>query len=218
MCRPPPSRLAHLGLQFLLDLFFEVVVTQRCSGLPGRADVLKVRLVDICLEQGSVSLLAACIRPPEAFVQGVRSDESILPALGVRPVAAPAVLAGCGSHVGAHRVQFDVAHAGQQVFFVLYQRGLVAPFPDTPARSISVVDVRDVTPPDILHHAAHTLLFLRGGEDMDMVGHQDIGVDRALIAGSRFSQPIEVGPKIAVFEKDGFPAMATLNDMNRDIR
>ncbi|MEN9454224.1 MAG: hypothetical protein RLZZ19_711, partial [Actinomycetota bacterium] len=47
----------------------------------------------------------------------------------VAAVAAPAVVGGVIGHAGANRVEFDIAHAGEQIGFGLDQRGFVAALP-----------------------------------------------------------------------------------------
>ena len=45
------------------------------------------------------------------------------------PVAAPAILAGVLHHRGANRIEFDIAHAGEQIGFGLHHNGFIATFP-----------------------------------------------------------------------------------------
>lgn len=47
----------------------------------------------------------------------------------VMPVAAPAVLTGVLHHHGMDGVEFDVAHAGEQIGLGLNHAGFVASFP-----------------------------------------------------------------------------------------
>lgn len=54
---------------------------------------------------------------------------SIVPAKGVVAIAGPAVVGGIIRHGGAHRIEFNVALAGQQIGLGLYQRGFVAAVP-----------------------------------------------------------------------------------------
>jgi hypothetical protein len=59
----------------------------------------------------------------------VRGDAWVCLAQSIMPVAATAVLAGVLRHPGADRVEFNVAHAGEQVGLGLDHAGFVAPFP-----------------------------------------------------------------------------------------
>jgi hypothetical protein len=58
---------------------------------------------------------------------------------------------------------------------------------------------------------------VRRGQDVDVVGHQDIGMDGALVTLGSFREPVEVRTIVTFLKEDRFAAVATLHDMHRDI-
>jgi hypothetical protein len=53
---------------------------------------------------------------------------------------------------------------------------------------------------------------------MNVIGHEDVGVDRApLLAGGR-PEPVQVDPVVVVVEEDGLPVVAALHHMDRHAR
>jgi hypothetical protein len=56
------------------------------------------------------------------------------------PVARPAVVRQVGHHAGAHRIEFDGAHARQEIGLCLHDTGLAAPFPEAAAALVSAID------------------------------------------------------------------------------
>ncbi len=133
----------------------------------------------------------------------------------VVPVAAPAILAGVLHHQCANGVEFDVAHAGEQVGFCLDDAGLVAAFPQAAGAAVGAVDVLHVAPPDGLHELGDSCLSFRCYQQVNMVGHEGIGVNVAVPIGSRFFQPVEVEVVILLGEKAGLPIDSALNDVLR---
>lgn len=69
----------------------------------------------------------------------------------VMPVARPAILRGIIRHVCAYRVQFDVAHAGQQVILGLYHARFESAFPQATGAVVAAVDVLHIASADGLH-------------------------------------------------------------------
>lgn len=143
----------------------------------------------------------------------MRGDAWIGLAKAVVPVAAPAVLAGVLHHVRAHGIEFDVAHAGEQVGFCLDQAGFVTPFPQAAGTFVAAVDVLHVASPDGLHELGYASLGFRGHKQVNVVGHEDVGVDSAMPIGSRFFQPVEVAVVVLLSKKAGLSIDAALNNM-----
>jgi hypothetical protein len=81
----------------------------------------------------------------------------------VVPVAGPAVCGGVVHHVGAHGVEFDVAHAG-----------------------VVAVDVLNVTATHGLHEFGQPVFGFGGNEQVQVVGHEDVNMDATTPIGSRF--------------------------------
>ena len=131
------------------------------------------------------------------------------------PVAAPAVLPRVLHHVGADRVEFDVAHAGEEVGFCLDQAGFVAAFPQAAGAALAAVDVLHVAATNSLHELGCASLCFGCNQQVDVVGHEYISVDGTVPIGSRFLQPVKITEVILIGEKAGLPVDSALNYMLR---
>lgn len=131
----------------------------------------------------------------------------------VVPVARPFVLAGIIDHAGAQGVEFDVAHAGQQVGVSLDEAGFVAAFPQAAGAFVVAVDVLDVAAANGLHEPGYAVLGFRRYQQMNVVGHEHVGMNGAVPIGSRFLEPMEVAVIILLGEETGLSINAALDDM-----
>jgi hypothetical protein len=119
-------------------------------------------------------------------------------------------------HAGAHRVQVDVDHAGQQIALRLDQRGAVAPLPQRATAGVALVEIAHITAPHRLHHLRQRLSRCRCGQQVKVVVHQHIGMDRHRQTYVRFAP---AGP--AWLRNPGCPqrwhlaVVAALNDVVR---
>ena len=66
-----------------------------------------------------------------------------------------------------------------------------------------------------LHQARHLLLTRRGGEQMQMIGHQDEGVQRDAPLARRVSEATQQHREIGVVESEATPARAALQHVLR---
>ena len=89
--------------------------------------------------------------------------------------------------------------------------GLVATFPDGATGAIGGVNVRYVVSTDILHYKTNAILLPRRRQDMDVVRHQDIGVNRTIVTLRRLSHPTQICGIVTFLEKHRFATTATLN-------
>ena len=144
-------------------------------------------------------------------------DDRVGLAEGVAAVAGPAELARVGDHVGAHGVEFDVALAGEKIVLGLDGAGLVTAFPEGAAALVVAVDVLDVASAERLHELGGAFGGLRCDEQMDMVGHEGVGVDGAAPVGSRFLQPAEVAVAVLLGKEAGLAIDASLHEVLRNI-
>jgi len=120
-----------------------------------------------------------------------------------------------GDDVGANGVQLDVTVAQQQVFVVVHQARLVAPFPQRAAAAVGVVDVLHVTPADGLHHAREAVRLARGGEQMHVVGHEHEGVNVAAVLVGALLQAVEIEAVVGLRGEGDLPVVAALHDVLR---
>jgi len=69
-----------------------------------------------------------------------------------------------------------------------------------------------------LQQAGQTLLSLRDQNQMDVIGHEAIGLDRNAIVAGEFPEQIEVEQAIFLTIKDFLAIIAPLRDVMRDTR
>ena len=97
-------------------------------------------------------------------------------------------------------------------------RCLVASLPQRPCPAISGVEIRDIVPPDPLHHATQAGFIGRSGKKVDVVRHQYIGMDRHLELPRRLAKPSKESRVVIMIAKDGLPVVADLDDMMKLMR
>ena len=71
--------------------------------------------------------------------------------------------------------------------------------------------------PEPLHEFACTIRLLGSQEEMNMICHQDIGMNGTLCQLCVFCEPVKIYQKIFIVKKTRLPVVSTLDDMNRDI-
>ena len=142
-------------------------------------------------------------------------NQKIPLSLGVNAVARPAIFDRM-FHTRAHRVELNVALAGQQVGVRLGRAGAKAPFPEAATAPISAIHILRGTLTECLHN------FAKSGtprhQQMNMIAHQDVRMTAATGISGMLRQSVEIEKVILVREKAGLPAIATPNQMERDIR
>lgn len=70
---------------------------------------------------------------------------------------------------------------------------------------------------DVLHHERERMGTLCRGKQMHVVGHQDVGIERAPVLASAFAQTIEVEEVIFFGEEGCLSIVAALDDVLRHI-
>jgi len=143
----------------------------------------------------------------------MRRDASVRLAESVVPVAAPAVLTRILHHVRAHGIEFNVAHAGEQVGVFLHEAGFVASFPQAAGAFVAAVDVLDITTPNGLHEPGYAGLGLGADQQVNVVGHEDVGMNGAVPIGSRLFEPVEVAVVVLLGKEAGLSVDAALDNM-----
>jgi len=93
--------------------------------------------------------------------------------------------------------------------------GLEPAFPQRAGPPVGPVDVLHVTATYRLHQPAGALRRLRRNKEVNVVGHEHIGVDGTAIIGSRFLQPVEVTVIILFGEETRLPIDAALHEVLR---
>ena len=135
--------------------------------------------VPTALEQRAVRGLARGSRAAEGAVAGVRRDQRVVPPQRVRAEARPAVLVRRRDQARAHRVQLDVAHAGEQVPPRLKRQRFDALLPERAAALMRLVGVARVALGKRAHQARGAFRPRRRQQQVHVVAHQHVGVHGA---------------------------------------
>src|SRR4030067_279265 len=93
------------------------------------------------------------------------------------------------------------------------EAGFVAPLPEGTGAPVEMIDVTNILAPDILHEVRHPMFLHRRHQQVDMVGHQDIGVQPAVVALGCLGKITEITLTVPPTMKARFAVIAALHDM-----
>ncbi len=178
-------------------------------------DVIDRLGIEFGSEQRPVGCPSFFVIGAELAVEEMRGEAFVRLSQPVGAVARPAVLRRVGHHPRPHRVELDVALARQQIAFGLHHAGFVAPFPQAAGAPVEAVGVLDVAAPERLNQTRRGARFRRCQQQMDVIGHQGVGVDGAATSASRLFQPMEIAVVIFIGKKARLAVDAALNDVQR---
>jgi hypothetical protein len=99
----------------------------------------------------------------------------------------------------------------------LHQARFEPAFPQGAGSPMPVIHVRHVAATKILHRPADALRIVRRQQQVNVIGHQHIGMDGAVPALHSLRQPLQIDPPVVVLEEDRLPIVAPLHDMGRHI-
>ncbi len=161
--------------------------------------------------------LPACgLRTAKREVLGMRYHVLGSLAFSVRPVAGPAVIARMTDHLRPHGIQLDVAVTGQHIVLFLRHPGSKASLPQRPAAPIGTIDVLHIALAQVLHQQRSAVGFLRREQQVHMVGHQHVGVDRAAELRCILGQTLQVKYVVFVGEEAGVAVVTALDQVQRN--
>jgi hypothetical protein len=80
---------------------------------------------------------------------------------------------------------------------------------------VEIVDPTDMAAAEAIHQARGPLGAGRRQQEVDVVGHQDVGVDRAADIGGDLREIVEIGAPIGIVEEAGLAIDAALQEMDR---
>ncbi len=128
-------------------------------------------------------------------------------------IARPAVVRRVIHHSCPYGIAFDVAAAAQKVSLRIDQACLEAALPQRAAAPIDVINVLNEAPAEVLHHAGEAVWPSRRCQQVHVIGHQHVGIDRAAILACRIKQAVEVEPVVFLGKEGGLPVIAPLDDV-----
>ena len=154
-------------------------------------------------------------RPIEKMI----GDQRIGLTPGMVTIAGPGVLLRGGHHVGGDRVEFDIPVTGQQIGVGIDQAGLVSAFPQGAATAVGLVDIGNVQPADVLQDLGDApICMLLGQQQVDVIGHQAIGMEFDVITAAALPQNLKVILVVVIGEETGIAVVAALDHVRRDAR
>ena len=106
------------------------------------------------------------------------------------------------NHFCPHRVQLNVLRAGQQISSAVDEGGPIASFPQRASPPTVEVEVLDVPAAKRLERFRNAVRLVWGEEQVDMVSHQDVGVDSTPMLGGSGSQTVAIQPVVLLGPKN----------------
>src|SRR6185437_17063668 len=100
--------------------------------------------------------------------------------------------------------------------FTVDEARFVAAFPQRPGALMAGVELADVAAAEFLHQASDGTRRRWRQEEVDVVVHQDVGVQRAAGVLQRLVENTQVAVPIAVIQKARQAIVATLDNVLRD--
>ncbi len=116
-------------------------------------------------------------------------------------------------HPRPHRIEFDVAHALEQIILGIDHRRPIPPFPQGAGALVMKVEILDVPPADALHHLRHALLLAWRRQQMYVVGHEDVRMHGQIVTLRRVQKRFFEELAVFVIAEDRFAIVSAQDDM-----
>ena len=146
----------------------------------------------------------------------MRRDQRVGIAKRQGVVAGPAIVAWIGHHRSAQRIEFDIALAAHQIVAIVDKARFVAALPQRACAVVGGIDVADIAPSKRLHGPRHCTRAWWRQKQVDVVGHQNVGMYRTPFATGHISKFTAVAEVVLVCEEARLAVIAPLYDMLRD--
>ena len=143
----------------------------------------------------------------------VWGDQVGLIALRVDREARPTVGRWMPNHAGAHRIELDIAIAGEHIRLALRQARTKPTFPERAAPPIHPVHILHVALTQMLHQSRRTIRPLRRQQQVDVIGHQYVSVHHATELRRQLRQVAQVERVVVLGEEAGTAIVPALDDM-----
>jgi len=118
-------------------------------------------------------------------------------------------------HPRTYRVEFDVTLAGEQVLISIHQRGMKAPLPESAGTALTLIHQTNVAAVHRLHHPRQPSGHIRRRQKMDVVAHQHVGMNPAVVFFGAVAQQAQVNRRITAVEEHGLAVVAALDNVLR---
>jgi hypothetical protein len=146
----------------------------------------------------------------------MRCDQGVRAAFGIGAVARPLILPGMTHHVGTHRIELNIAIAGQHVVLGLGEAGTEAALPERAGAPVGAVDILHVALTQVFHQQGRAIGFVWCEQQVHVIGHQYVSMNRAAKALVQFGQGIQIESVVFVGEEAHRTVFPSLDDVPRD--
>ena len=201
-----------------LDLLDEWIVSHHPPARRRSSDRVEGFFVQRFTKECAIRGLAQCWPITKGDVDRMRRDERIPIAASVVAIARPSIRARVVDHPRTHRVQLDVPRAGKEVTLGVDHRRFEATLPQRAGATVSIVHPADEARSHRVHHARHAGVVLGRHQQMNVIRHQRVGMDRAPEALTRFQQHFAVKLKIPLGAERLCAVVPALNNMQGHAR
>jgi hypothetical protein len=196
------------------DLLLKASTAQDKAAIGRLAKGVQGVLRDRVGEEFAVPGASRLVRIGQVQIQRVRRDHGIGNAERVAAVTRPEVLLRRANQACAHRIELDVALAGEEVAVGLDERRAEAPFEERPGAMVGAVDGLHVALAEPLHQPSGSAVGRGRHQQMQMVGHQDVGVDAHRLAFRERGQGRRKHAIIVLADEDRGPIDTPQNDVH----
>lgn len=182
---------------------------------------IKANLCQLLRRQGffedpAPSFLAFGLVAAEALPSRMFAETGSGALAQVGRAAGPAIGCRIVGQAGADGVELDVAMAAQHVVLAVDKASLVSALPQASGAAMPRIEQADIVRSEPLHQTANVASVGWCHEEVDMVVHQDVGMQAAMRRGQRLPQKLQVAQSIAIVEEAGQAIVAPLNYVLRD--
>jgi hypothetical protein len=113
---------------------------------------------------------------------------------------------------GSYGVEMDVAHQSKEVLTFFTENRLIAVREQMADSFVATVEVLGVPGKELSHYGAYAFR-TTAKQQVNVIVHEDPGIDRGAAFGNLRTQPIEKRPLICIVSEDGSPVYPTNDDM-----
>jgi hypothetical protein len=206
--RPARQRSAECALQLRAAVESQhVALVRRVADLVDHAGVLRP------LEECAISVASSRLASSERQVYAMTAHKCIGLAVGVASEARPAKVARFAHEPGADRVRLDVPAALEEIPLGVDERGTIATFPERPRAPVTPVEILHVTPAERLHHSRWRLPLASRDEQVYVIRHQDVRVNRAARVSAGATQRVQITRAIDVVDETAAAVVTALDEM-----
>lgn len=143
-------------------------------------------------------------------------EEVIARTQGHASMAGPAIGRGIDHQARANRIELDITLAIGEISLRLHDGATVAPLPYRSGPPVKAIHMLHVAPADALDHARDGFARRTGHQDVDMVRHEDVRMDRHVIGLGGQLQAAEEIETVRILEENVLAIVAPHHHVLRD--